>query len=467
MDSLHLPTFRDPAGSVTVLPDSVVRRIRPAYAADALELLNHPAVATLTAEGKLIGAAVVPEGGDELVLRHPRIPFISYPWEWSPALLVAAADLTLDLCAELIPHGFILKDATPLNVLFNGSTPIFIDLLSIERHAPGDSLWLAYGQFLRTFVLPLLAHSHLGWPLAATQLRRDGFEPEEIFAALPWSRRLQRPAWSTVTLPVLLSRFSTPSKAAPGGEVAKAQSLASRIQTPEIVQRVLLSRIEGLRAAVHRAAPAATRSTWSDYAVTAAHYSGEDHDSKRRFVQEVLAQTKPQNVLDVGCNTGNYSRLAVQAGASVVALDSDLQALDRLAVQARAENAPILPLHIDLAHPTPASGWNNREAISFLDRAEDHFDLVLMLAVIHHLLLSSQIPLPHIAELVQRLTREHLVIEWVPETDPKFRELLRGRDSLYTHLNEAAFREAFAPHFSIARELRLDNGRTLFHMVRR
>ena len=233
-----------------------------------------------------------------------------------------------------------------------------------------------------------------------------------------------------------------------------------------LTRRTLLKTLAGLRSAIERAAPAPRTSTWSNYTETAGHYSGDDHAEKRQFVTETLAACAPAHVLDVGSNTGNYSRLAAAAGAQVVAIDQDSRALDLLYAQSREAGLSVLPLCVDLSFPTPATGWQNRESFSFLERCEGHFDTVLMLAVIHHILLSSQIPLDRIADLCKRITTRNLIIEWVPPTDPKFVEVLRGRESIYTHLTEEAFRAAFLPHFTVEREITLQNSRILFHMVK-
>jgi ribosomal protein L11 methylase PrmA len=169
-------------------------------------------------------------------------------------------------------------------------------------------------------------------------------------------------------------------------------------------------------------------------------------------------------VLDVGCNTGAYSLLAAELGAKVVAIDSDPRTVDRLCRRG-AKN--ILPLCVDLAFPTPAIGWENREYSSFLNRSAGKFDTVMMLAVLHHLLLSSQIPLDHIATLCNLLTTDYLIMEWVPPTDSKYIEIIRGREAIYNHITEAAYREAFAAYFSVIDELTLANGRILFHLQRR
>ncbi len=450
-----LPTFRDPAGSLELRPDAAYRTILPPADTEILDFLALPHTSQLVFQRNLIPSKIIelPSEDQPLLLRHPRISFQSYPWEWPPSLWLAAAELTLNLCSDLIKSGWLLKDATPLNILFQGTQPILVDLLSVQRLDPTQSIWLAYGQFVRTFLLPMLAYSQLGWPLALSITRRDGYEPEDIYTALPWPKRLRQPALSSVTLPTLLAN--------------KKSSFTPRpIQDPEVSRHILLKTLENLHTQMRRATPSHRDSTWSSYAETATHYSDEDHARKHAFVTSALAKARPRHLLDVGCNTGVYSRLAADAGAEVISIDTDLQALDRLCASLKNSGKNILPLCIDLSQPTPSTGWENRENASFLARASGHFDTVMMLAVLHHLLLRGQIPLDRIAALCAKLTTHHLIVEWVPATDPKFHELVRGRESIYAHLTESAFHAAFAPHFTILHELTLANGRTLFHLLR-
>jgi SAM-dependent methyltransferase len=451
-----LPTFRDPAGSVEIRPDGAYRSIRPPFDTDILAFLALPIATELVEQGRLVASQVVSRASAEtLVLRHPRVSFQSFPWEWAPGLWLAAAELTLNLCSDLVQQGWLLKDATPLNVLFQGTQPIFVDVLSIERMDPHQPIWLAYGQFVRTFLLPMLAYSRLGWPLQASLTRRDGYEPEDIYAAFSWPARLRQPVFSAVTLPSLLAN----------NKKVQAGSLASRsVKDPDLARQIVLRTLGGLLSQMRKVTPAHRSSTWSDYAETATHYSDEDHARKRSFVTDALVAAQPTRVLDVGCNTGVYSNLAADAGAEVVSIDTDLQAVDRLCANLKGSGKNILPLCVDLAHPTPAAGWENREYASFLSRCTGHFDTVMMLAVLHHLLLRNQIPIDRIATLCSNLTTRHLILEWVPPTDPKFQELLRGRGAIYTHITEAAFRDAFGEYFTTIDELALVNGRTMLHL---
>ena len=469
MNDLHtqpaVVSFRDPAGHVTFSGDSVLRTVQRPYDEEILAFLSLPAAASWAGSGKLVTSAVVERNPDPntaapaLVLRHPRISFPSYPWEWSPSLWHAAATLTLDLCLDLVQQGWILKDATPLNILFNGVEPVFVDVLSVSRRDVSNPLWLAYGQYVRTFLLPLLAYKQLGWPLSGLLQRRDGYEPQDLYTGLGWAGRLRQPARSLVALPVLLeSKFKSG---------ANSRVLHPKFaQNPEITTAILEGSLRRLRRQLKLAMPATQTSAWAGYTSTATHYSALDATAKNDFVRAALQQAAPQHVLDVGCNTGTFSALAAEAGAAVVAIDNDLPSLDRVADMARQRKLNILPLAVDLSRPTPSAGWEYHESLSFLDRACGHFDFVLMLAVLHHLLLQAQVPLAPIAALCHRLTSKYLLIEWVPQHDPKFQELLRGRDALYAHLTEEAFRDAFAPHFTWVQESRMANGRSL-HLLER
>jgi SAM-dependent methyltransferase len=452
-------TFRDPAGQLWLGADRAVRRIRAAAIQETQAFLASPLRAELEKNGDLIPTqianwvepAAVPSG--EMWLDHPRIDQIGYPWEWSPAQWRAAAELTLRVASQAIAAGWTLKDATPLNILFNGAQPILVDVLSFERRDPHSSVWLAYGQFVRTFLLPLVAAKYLAWPLEATLFWRDGYEPRQVYEALrPW-QRLNPNLLDVVTLATILDK--------PRRKPAATRKPAAAAD-PELAAHILQKRLARLGKQIRRTAKPRSQSDWSEYTRTATHYGHTDLQEKHAFVQSVLQRCAPSRVLDIGANTGTYSLMAADAGADVVAIDADAAALDILWLEAATHNRPVTTLVANIARPTPAAGWRNREQLSLLDRLTGKFDMVLMLAVIHHLILREQIPLGHIADLCATLTRRWLVLEWVPPSDPMFREWLRGRDDLYGHLSEDDLQQVFSPFFSIADRSELSNGRVLF-----
>jgi SAM-dependent methyltransferase len=448
-------TFRDPAGSLYFDEAKVLRHVRPAFVAEAESFLDSALARKWMQSGRMVSTVIAARESDgSLLLEHERIDYPTYPWEWTPGQWAAAGELTLDLCEESLAAGLILKDATPLNVLFRNADPVFVDVLSFDKRKPGNPIWLAYGQFVRTFLLPLAANRYLGWPLAASIERRDGYEPSDLYPYLPLFRRWTAPMRSLVTLPHLLERKANAS--------ASTGVPAVRQQPPEIATSVLHSTLKRLRRTLRALTPPPRTSRWSHYTTTASHYSAEDHARKAAFVERALAQAAPQRVLDVGGNTGHYSRIATAAGARVVAWDTDVQAADANWREARAKHEPILPLIANIARPTPAVGWQNAESLSLLQRSEGAFDGIMMLGVIHHMLLIDQIPLPAIFDLVRRLTTRWAIIEWVPAADSQFLQLCRGRQDIYGHLDENAFLGAADQHFVRRLVENLPNGRSLW-----
>jgi SAM-dependent methyltransferase len=447
-----IETFRDPAGSLRIEGEVVKRRVSPEMASAALQFLGSPLAREWVDQGRLIPTAEsgISESG-KILLEHPRLHFPSYPWEWVPDAWVAAAELTLDLADALLGEGLILKDATPLNVLFEGTRPVFVDVLSIDARDPESPLWLAYAQFVRTFLLPLAAYRYLGWPLAASLQKRDGYEPGDLYPYFGRVARWREPIRSLVTLPFLLEKRSKPASAA-----------THLRQSPDVAKAVLRRNLHRLRVQLERLKPRGRDSRWSKYPESADHYTDEDHKQKQAFVRQALLRAQPRQVLDLGANTGVYSRIAASIGAGVVAWDTDLGASECNWKLATEKRLPIQALIADPARPTPAIGWRNLEWMGLLERAKERFDCVMMLGLIHHLLVTDQIPLPEIAALLRDLSTRWALVEWVPASDPRFAELVRGRDELYGHLDEAGFVAAIEKHFSIGAQESLKNGRSLF-----
>lgn len=474
------PTFRDPAGELHLTPEFALRRIHPASEAAVREFLASPLRAALEKSGDLIPSAVAEPAHHagiapgEFWLQHPRISPITYPWEWTAAQWLAAAELTLRVAEKAVVAGWTLKDATPLNIVFDGARPVLVDALSLEKRDPRSTVWLAYGQFVRTFLLPLVAAKYLSWPLQNTLFWRDGYEPRIIYQALkPW-QRCYPDLLDVVTLATVLEKPGKKSGSA--REPARPRTRpGSKPQTrsvdPDLAAHILKKRFKRLLGQVRRAAQAETSSQWSGYAQSATHYAAADVDAKMRFVREALDECRPERVLDIGANTGTYSMLAAETGAQVTAIDNDAAAVAALWRAASDRKLHISALVANIARPTPAAGWRNREQLSLLDRLAGDCetggcDFVLMLAVIHHLILREQVPLNRIASLCASLTRRWLLAEWVPPSDPMYQEWLRGRDDLYGNLSEIDWMSALAPFFTLRRRMELGNRRVLLLLER-
>lgn len=447
-------SFRDPQGSVVRRGDQILREIYPEHTQSVLAWIQSPLAQEWMRARRLIPTTVAhPLSERPLVLEHERVFFPSYPWEWAPGQWLSAGLATLDLCSEALDADYILKDATPLNILFSGSQPVFVDVLSFEKRDPKSPLWIAYAQFVRTFMLPLAAYTYLGWPLSSSQQRRDGYEPADLAPWLSFAQRWRDPLRSLVALPMMLEGSRRLKGTHPG---THKQQLPADLSTP-----ILHNTLRKARKRLLSLKPSLRASRWSAYTRDAAHYKPVEQSAKQAFVRRTLTSTRPAHVLDIGANTGVYSRIAAECGAEVVAWDSDVQASEINWNEANSAGLSILPLAVDFARPTPAVGWNNNECESLLSRARGRFECVLMLGVLHHLLVSDQIPLHAILDQLAEITSRWAILEWIPKGDPKFQQLSRGRDELYAHLEEEYFVRFLSQRFSVRTCERLANGRTL------
>ena len=367
-------------------------------------------------------------------------------------MLWEAGRLTLELARASLSDSYGLKDATPYNVLYRGTEPVFIDVSSFKPREPGDPVWRAYGQFVRTFLLPLLVNQHWGIPLGDIfRSRRDGLLPQEVYRLCGPLERLKPPMLWLVSLPTWLA-----GKARAQGERLYGSRTLRDTRKARFILESLLARLErNLCVKIPESVS----------------YEAAAFAAKERFIDEGLAQLKPRRVLDVGANTGHFSLRAAKAGAEVVAIDADPACVGAIWRQARELprnlSGNILPLVVDVSRPPPALGWRNRECASFLGRAAGTFDCVMLLAVIHHLLINERVPLDEILGLAAELTSEFLAIEFIAPEDEMFRELARGREDLHIELTQAAFEAACGEHFEIVRSLALPGTQRRLYWLRK
>jgi SAM-dependent methyltransferase len=454
-------SFRDPAGSVIRSRDRILRAVRQEFAAEMEAFLSTRTARDSVESGTLISSKKTPSpASDGALYEHERVPFPSYPYEWPAEMLHAAGILTLDLALKALNEGYGLKDATPYNVLFRGPRPVFVDVLSFERRDPCDATWMAYAQFMRTFLLPLLANRDFGWPLQQTLSgRRDGLEPEMVYRAAGFIRRLASPYLQVVTLPTWLA-----SKRREDASLYHTKPAGSAEQANYILRNLL----EGCKKQLNSAGPrAGGDSIWSDYLDHKSLYSPQQLAEKEAFVKESLDLARPAAVLDAGANEGHFSMLAARTGAAVVAIDTDPVVVGSIWRQALAENLNVQPLVVDLTRPTPASGWRNQECMSFLDRADGAFDMVFMLALMHHIVVTERIPLEDLLALAAEISREYLLIEFVAPQDPMFQRIVRGREALYSQFTQERFEDAAKPHWELVRSRQITGLHRWLYLYRR
>jgi SAM-dependent methyltransferase len=443
---IRSPGFRDPGGRVLIADNQVFRAVSPHAFATVQLFLETRAAKTLLENGELVRTQVVESGK---LFGHERVPFISYPYEWPAEMLYSAAMLTLKIADTIAPENWRLKDATPYNVLFAGPKPIFVDMLSFEHRPSGDMIWPAYGQFLRTFLLPLLAQRSFGFAVRDVLLtRRDGLQPEDLYRLCGTLRKLQPSILSLVSIPTWLGR----------GSLSRRPASATDTD-PEKARFVFKALLRRMTRKLKSVSPIETKSVWSDYSSStqeAAYY-----EAKRSFVREAFERYRPKTGLDVGCNTGDFSCLAAETGVSMVALDSDPAVVGTTWRRAIKYDLNILPLVIDITRPSPDCGWFNGECESFLSRAHHRFDIVLLLAVMHHIA-KDGIPLEEFIRMAEHLTADLAIVELVEHNDPGFADMVRGREQIFESYNLETFERQSSKHFEIVSRAQVRPARWLY-----
>ncbi len=457
-------SLRDPAGHLVRSGGRLFRIVTRHGTANARACLDSEVVRRWQAAGRFISAVEVAATDParapfaeaaSIVLEHRIVAFPTYPYEWSPMMLRTAGLHTLDLAMELLEENRGLKDATPFNVLFEGARPVFVDALSVEERDPCDPVWMAYGQFVRTFILPLIASRYLGWSLRrAFTGARDGLTPEELHRTLRMWHLLRPDVFGFVSGPTLLSRFNTPRYSAPRVDEQRAKF-------------ALKSVLRHLRRALIRVSDFQNASRWSNYRDPHVH-APSYHATRIALVEQILRQFQPTTVLDIGTNDGTFAAVAASAGANVTAIDRDEAVVDDAFRRTSVAGDAVTSLVVDLTDPTPATGWRNTERASFFERAGNGFDCVLCLSVLHHLIVGDWLPLIAVVELMATLTNSVLIAEFVPPEDPYCVSLAAGRTIDPARWSIEAFETAVVEHFAIReRHPAGDSGRIVYVLIRR
>ena len=404
-------SFRDPAGRVVHADGRVFRAVFEPGFPDFDEARTAGVFDKAIARGRLVamterepGSLDAAVGTSKCVLEHPPIDFISYPYEWTFAGLKAAALLHLDLQLELLEDGFTLSDATAYNVQFEGTRPIFIDHLSVVRHAEG-TLWAGQRQFAMQFLNPLLMWAKLGLaPNAWYRGSGEGIAPEDLARLLRLRDKLSFTVLAHVMAPSYVHR-----RRVDRGLDGKPRRSGALSKTG------LVAILHGLRAYIAGLRPLAHKTIWSDYAGRNS-YDEVRRAAKHDFVSRAVGSAEPGLLFDLGCNSGDFSRTALDHGArSVVGFDFDFGALEQAFARFDRERARVLPLWLDATNPSPSQGWAGQERKSLHERGEA--DMLLALAVIHHLAIAKNVPLDMAVDWLMSLAPVG-VIEFPSKTDP-------------------------------------------------
>ncbi len=401
-------------------------------------------------------------------LKHETIPYVSYPYEWTFGMLKDAALLHLDVLKAALEENFTVKDGTAYNVQWVGCRPVFIDVLSLEKLHTGQP-WAGYRQFCQTFLYPLFLQAYKGVPFHPwLRGSLDGITPAQC-ASLMSLRDLFRPG---VFKHAWLHGWLEDSERVRETDVRRD---LKRAGFDKSFSQILVA---GLMKIIRRLTWDPPGSKWSGYAACNTYSSG-DASRKADFVRAAVVERRAKLVWDIGCNTGDYSRIAAENADCVVAMDGDHLAVEHLYRSLREGQANgtaardtatrgtdrILPLVSNFVDPSPNLGWRGQERKSLADRGRP--DLTLCLALIHHLVIGAGIPLRELLQWLAALGTR-LVIEYVGKDDAMVKQLLRNKRDNYTDYEPELFERWLRELFDVVRSERLESGtRTLYYAVPR
>jgi len=371
-----------------------------------------------------------------LVLEHPTLPFVSYPYEWPFRALQAAALLHLDVQIEALDAGVMLTDASAYNVQFVGARPVFIDHLAFRPYRDGE-LWAGHRQFCEQFLHPLLLQGLMGIEFQPWYRGRvDGIPGADVVRLLPWRHKRRWNVLTNVIAPARLQRFA----GRPGAE--------RRVARARLPKDGLRGMFTSLRRWIATLEPRGVdRTPWAGYDATVPEAESR---AIAGLVDEMVRRVSPRLMWDLGCNTGRYAEAALHAGAEyVVGIDSDAGALEAAFNRARDRRLALLPLHVDLVNPSPGQGWRGEERQPLPDRGRP--DALLALSVVHHIAIARNVPLPEVVSLLTTLAPEG-VVGFVPPTDSRARALFRGREEIFRGYTLENFLGLLRQHARVAKQ---------------
>lgn len=432
-------SYVDPNGRVFKWKDGIYRAIHVERVDFYKGFMEDGFFSDLIEKGLLIETEIAPLSleGFGMVLKHRKIPTLTYCMEWPATMLKEAALLTLDLALELNEKNLTLQDAYPWNIYFDGTTPEFIDLGSIVE-VDRKFIWVAYDQFCRFFLYPLYMFAAGREKIARTLLFHywEGITSDDILQTMPLSKKLFNTGIITrIALPSAIDKIVKKFSPEWKHNIGSKKNNLEKFNTPAARRRFLTS----LRKEVASIKTNIKESTWINYykeRIEGAGETEEDRTEKQKIISKILDRLKPETVLDLGCNTGRYSELAAEKGIRVVATDKDEQCVSHLYKVARKKELNIIPLIMDTINPTPQFGWCSKQFPSAIERLRS--DMVFALALIHHLVFKQWQSFPRIIETLKTFSNKYVIVEFVPIDDPFIAGCWEERFDWYTLENLTA-----------------------------
>jgi len=452
ISKIEKSSFRDRSGFLFYHKNEIYRIINSSYKDQYEKLMNSKLYEKLAEKNLIIAHSEIEDLDIDYdyykIIKPKKIPFISYPYEWSFSQLKDAALLTLRIQKGAMKYGMTLKDGSAFNIQFFNSRPILIDTLSFEIYEDGQ-IWKPYKQFCQHFLAPLALMSKKDIRLnLLSKTFIDGI-PIDLAAKL-----LPKTTFGNFGLMAHIHAHAKSQK--------HYEDKDAKIKQKTLSKRSFEGLIENLKSSIEKMTWNEDNTEWGNY-YSDTNYSDKSFDEKKQFISLAIDQMKPKLVWDMGANTGVFSRLASDKEINTISFDIDPLAVEKnylTSLQNSEQN--LLPLILDLTNPSSNIGWNHDERMSIIQRGPA--DMVLALALVHHLAISNNVPLNKLAEFFSQISK-FLIIEFVPKSDSQVKRLLLTRDDIFDDYDENNFESEFRKFFKIINSKKiLDSERTIYIM---
>ena len=450
-------SFRDPDGFVFTYDGSLFRAVSYLYKETYDHFINSGLYNKLLSGNFLISHKEVeinslPVKGMYKILAPEIIEYISYPYEWSFSQLKDAALLTLTIQKEALDFGMSLKDASAYNIQFHKGNPIFIDTLSFELYKENQP-WNAYKQFCQHFLAPLAL-------MAYRDIRLNGLMKNYIDGIpLDLAHNLL-PSKTKFKLGILLHiHLHASAQKKYHSNSVKVSDLKKKFSKDSFT--VMIS---SLKKTINHLKWKTEGTEWGDYYEPGVHLAPYI-EHKKKLVSNYVDLANPETIWDLGSNTGTFSRIAAGTNRSVISFDIDPACVENNYQEIKLKNERnILPVLFDLTNPSPSLGWANSERKSFTNRAPA--DLIMALALIHHLAISNNLPFDKIAEYFSQLSK-WLLIEFVPKDDDKVQIMLKNRIDIFNFYTIDDFEKSFSKYFKVERKDKIEMSKRTLYLMKR
>lgn len=446
-------SFRDPSGYVFVEDGSIKRVIKPVYFSQYKSLTESGFYDILFEKKYLIPHKTVQENQNQIIIEAQKIPFVTYPYEWSFLQYKHAALLTLKIQKLSLQNNFTLKDASAFNITFHEGKPVFIDTLSFDFYKENNP-WLAYKQFIMHFLGPLVLAKYFGQEhLKMLSQNLDGLSLQKLSLLLPVKSYFSPTLLTNIHLLAKYDKKYESDKKTVNNDLSKA----SQIKLIDGLYDYILN------LSVNE------KTEWDHY-YNQINYNDVAYQFKKEFVKDWFLSIKGKSLIDIGGNDGTFSRELKEQAELLIVADVDANAVEQNYRQVlKNKEKSILPLVADVLNPVANYGFNNAERFSFVDRVKaQNLDACLALAVIHHITLSGNIPFSFSAQFFSKMA-SNLLIEFPTRTDSWVQFLLDSKREFADHFdfyNEDNFEREYAVYFEIIKKEKIESSERILYSLK-